>query len=99
MKGKQILTEPFPDLESVLISKGAHKVDLLADAKYHLATGFAVRLRLGLYTIACTRQLLEHSIRYELLIQCQNVKIIDNSRVTSLTKCKNGNRILGANAI
>lgn len=40
MKGKQIFTELFPNLESVLISKGAHKVDLLADVKYHLATGF-----------------------------------------------------------
>ncbi len=99
MKGKQILTELFPNLESVLISKGAHKVDLLADVKYHLATGFAMRLKSGMYTIACTRQLLENSIRHELLIQCQNVKIIDNSRVTGLTKCTNGNRILGVNAL
>ncbi len=99
MKGKQIFTELFPNLESVLISKGAHKVDLLADVKYHLATGFAMRLKSGMYTIACTRQLLENSIRHELLIQCQNVKIIDNSRVTGLTKCTNGNRILGVNAL
>jgi flavin-dependent dehydrogenase len=99
MKGKQILTELFPDLESVLISKGAHKVDLLADVKYHLATGFAMRLKSGMYTIACTRQLLENSIIGELLIQCQNVKIMDNTRVTSLTKCKNGNRILGVNTL
>ena len=99
MKGKQILTELFPDLESVLISKGAHKVDLLADVKYHLATGSAMRLKSGMYTIACTRQLLENSIIGELLIQCQNVKIMDNTRVTSLTKCKNGNRILGVNTL
>ena len=99
MKGKQILTELFPDLESVLISKGAHKVDLLADVKYHLATGFAMRLKSGMYTIACTRQLLENSIIRELMTQCQNVKIMDNTRVTSLTKCKNGNRILGVNTL
>lgn len=52
-----------------------------------------------MYTIACTRQLLENSIRHELLIQCQNVKIIDNSRANSLTKCTNGNRILEVNAL
>ncbi len=99
MKGKQILTELFPNLESVLVSKGAHRVDLLADVKYHLATGVAMRLKSGMYTIACTRQLLENSIRRELLIQCPNVKILDNTRVTSLTKCTNGNKILGVNAL
>ena len=32
MKGKQILTELFPNLERNLLDKGAHKIDLLADA-------------------------------------------------------------------
>ena len=49
MKGKQILAELFPNIESVLVSNGAHKVDLLADGKYRLATGFAMRLESGMY--------------------------------------------------
>ncbi len=93
MKGKQILTELSHNLEPVLISKGAHRVDLLADVKYHLATGFAVRLKSGMYTTACTRHLLENTIRDELLTRCQNVKIMDNTRATSLVKSTNGNEI------
>ncbi len=99
MKGRQILTDLFPNLESVLISKGAHRVDLLADVKYHLATGFALRLKSGMYTIACTRHLLENTIRDELLTHCHNVKIKENTMATSLAKSTNGNEILGVNTI
>jgi 2-polyprenyl-6-methoxyphenol hydroxylase-like FAD-dependent oxidoreductase len=99
MKGKQILTELFPKLEANLISKGAHKVDLLADVKYHLATGVAMRFNSGMYTIACTRPLLEYAIRTELLVQSQNIKIIDNARVTNLIKNPGENKIVGVNAI
>jgi 2-polyprenyl-6-methoxyphenol hydroxylase-like FAD-dependent oxidoreductase len=99
MKGKQILTELFPKLEFNLISKGAHKVDLLADVKYHLATGVAMRFKSGMYTIACTRPLLEYAIRNELLAQSQNIKIIDNTRVINLIKNPGENKIAGVNAL
>ena len=36
MKGKQILTDLFPNLERNLLDKGAHKIDLLAYARYLL---------------------------------------------------------------
>ncbi len=99
MKGKQILTELFPKLEANLIAKGAHKIDLLADVKYHLATGVAMRFKSGMDTIACTRPLLEYEIRNELLAQSQNIKIIDNFRVVNLIKNPGGNKIVGVKAI
>ena len=99
MKGKQILTELFPKLEANLIAKGAHKIDLLADVKYQLATGVAMRFKSGMDTIACTRPLLECEIRNELLAQSQNIKIIDNARVVNLIKNPNDNKIVGVNAI
>jgi 2-polyprenyl-6-methoxyphenol hydroxylase-like FAD-dependent oxidoreductase len=68
MKGKQILTDLFPNLERNLLDKGAHKIDLLADARYLLKTGWAMSFDSGMYTIACTRQLLEYTIRNEILI-------------------------------
>ena len=99
MRGKQILTELFPKLEANLIAKGAHKIDLLADVKYHLATGVAMRFKSGMDTIACTRPLLEYEIRNELLAQSRNIKIIDNFRVVSLIKNSGGNKIVGVKAI
>lgn len=99
MKGKQILTELFPKLEANLIAKGAHKIDLLADVKYQLATGVAMRFQSGMDTIACTRPLLECEIRNELLAQSQNIKIIDNARVVNLIKNHGNNKIVGVNTI
>jgi len=84
MKGKQILTDLFPNLERNLLDKGAHKIDLLADARYLLKTGWAMRFDSGKYTIACTRQLLEYTIRNEILTHYTNIEILEDTRVTGL---------------
>ncbi|MGB7954607.1 MAG: hypothetical protein WCF23_11560 [Candidatus Nitrosopolaris sp.] len=84
MKGKQILTDLFPNLERNLLDKGAHKIDLLADAKYLLKTGWAMRFDSGMYTIACTRQLLEYAIKNEILTNFTNIEILEETRVIEL---------------
>ena len=53
MKGKQILTELFPGLESKLIENGAHKLDLMSDVRYKfLATGWALNFPSNMNTFA-----------------------------------------------
>jgi len=89
MKGKQILTDLFPNLERNLLDKGAHKIDLLADARYLLKTGWAMSFDSGMYTIACTRQLLEHTIRNEILTHYTNIEILEDTRVTGLVPGEN----------
>ena len=89
MKGKQLLTDLFPNLERNLLDKGAHKIDLLADARYLLKTGWAMSFDSGMYTIACTRQLLEHTIRNEILTHYTNIEILEDTRVTGLVAGEN----------
>jgi 2-polyprenyl-6-methoxyphenol hydroxylase-like FAD-dependent oxidoreductase len=89
MKGKQLLTDLFPNLERNLLDKGAHKIDLLADARYLLKTGWAMSFDSGMYTIACARQLLEHTIRNEILTHYTNIEILEDTRVTGLVVGKN----------
>jgi hypothetical protein len=89
MKGKQILMDLFPNLERNLLDKGAHKIDLLADARYLLKTGWAMSFDSGMYTIACTRQLLEHTIRNEILAHHTNIEILEDTRVTGLVVGEN----------
>jgi flavin-dependent dehydrogenase len=89
MKGKQLLMDLFPNLERNLLDKGAHKIDLLADARYLLKTGWAMSFDSGMYTIACTRQLLEHAIRNEILTHYTNIDILEDTRVTGLVVGEN----------
>ena len=84
MKGKQILTELFPGLESKLIENGAHKLDLMSDVRYRLATGWALNFPSNMNTLACSRQLLEHVIRSELTRNFPNIEIVENTNVTGL---------------
>jgi flavin-dependent dehydrogenase len=84
MKGKQILIDLFPDLERSLLAKGAHRIDLIGDTRYHLATGWSVTFDSEMMTLACTRQLLEYAIRNELISNFPDVEILENTKVTGL---------------
>ena len=84
LKGKQILTDLFPSLERRLLSNGAHKIDLIADAKYHLATGWSLTFDSKMTTLACTRQLLEYAIREELRTNFPSVEFLENTNATGL---------------
>jgi 2-polyprenyl-6-methoxyphenol hydroxylase-like FAD-dependent oxidoreductase len=83
IKGKEILLTLFPNLESKLMSKGAHILNLTKDVNYYVGTGYSLRFESDLTTIACSRQLLEHEIRNEIL-EIPKVKFHENARVTGL---------------
>jgi flavin-dependent dehydrogenase len=83
-KGKQVLLDLFPGLERNLLARGAHRIDLIADARFRLATGWALNFDSKMITLACTRQLLEYSIREEVRTNFPNIEFIENTVVTGL---------------
>jgi flavin-dependent dehydrogenase len=87
IKGKEILLRLFPDLERNLVAKGAHIVNLTNDVDYYVGTGYSIKFESNLTTIACTRQLLEHEIRNEIL-EFPNVNVRENTRATGLVVAK-----------
>ena len=74
----------FPDLEKRLMAKSAHVVNLTNDVLYYVGTGYSIRFESDLTTIACTRQLLEHEIRNEIVANFPNVNILESTRATGL---------------
>jgi len=83
VKGKEILQEFFPELEMNLIKKGASKIDFLNDSRYRLPSGWAPKFRSGIITFACTRTLLENTIRHQVQ-KISKIKIANGKRITSL---------------
>jgi flavin-dependent dehydrogenase len=84
IKGKEILLKLFPRIEGKLVAKGAHILNLTNDVDYYVGTGYSIKFESNLTTIACTRQLLEHEIRNEIIERFPNVSILESTRATGL---------------
>jgi 2-polyprenyl-6-methoxyphenol hydroxylase-like FAD-dependent oxidoreductase len=84
IKGKEILLKLFPNLEGKLVAKGAHIVNLTNDVDYYIGTGYSIKFESNLTTIACTRHLLEHEIKNEIIENFPNVRLLENTWVTGL---------------
>jgi hypothetical protein len=66
------------------VAKRAHVVNLTNEVLYYVGTGYSIRFESDLTTIACTRQLLEHEIRNEIVANFPNVNILESTRATGL---------------
>jgi flavin-dependent dehydrogenase len=88
IKGKEILLKLFPDIERKLVVKGAHIVNMTNDVDYYVGTGYSMKFESNLTTVACTRQLLEHEIRNEIIKNFTNVNVRENTRATGLVVAK-----------
>ena len=55
--------------------------DVISKAKFKFPTGWARNFNSDMNTILCSRQLLEYTIRQEILEKYFNVKIVENARV------------------
>ena len=82
VKGKEILLNFFPELERDLLKKGANKIDFLNDSRYRLPSGWAPKFNSGIITFACTRTLLENTIRNQIQ-KISKIKIEEGKQVTS----------------
>jgi len=103
VKGREILQDFFPELEKDLVKKGANKIDFLNDSRYRLPSGWAPKFNSGIITFACTRTLLENTIRQQIQ-KITKIKIENGKYVTSLAletpnkvslKTKDGKEIQG----
>ena len=84
VKGMQTIIDLFPGIEKKLLSQGGHKIDVISKAKFKFPTGWARNFNSGMNTVVCSRQLLEYTIRQEILEKYLNIKIIENTRVIGL---------------
>ena len=84
VKGMQTIINLFPGIEKKLLSQGGHKIDVISKAKFKFPTGWARNFNSDMNTIVCSRQLLEFTIRQEILEKYLNIKIIENTRVIGL---------------
>ncbi len=66
VRGKEILLEFFPELEKDLLEKGANKIYFLNDVRYRLPSGWAPKFNSGIVSFACTRTLLENTVRHQI---------------------------------
>ena len=92
VRGKEILLEFFPELEKDLLEKGANRIDFLNDVRYRLPSGWAPKFNSGIDSFACTRTLLEKTIRRQIQ-KNSKIKIEQGKHITSFVLEK-PNRII-----
>lgn len=91
-RGWQILSRQFPGLAGNLAAAGAHEIDWIDDVEWHTPFGQAPRVPSPLRSVACTRGLLEYSVRQRLLTDGR-VRVLSGLEVTGLRAA--GERIVG----
>ena len=82
VRGKEILLEFFPELEKNLLEKGANRIDFLNDVRYRLPSGWAPKFNSGIVSFACTRTLLENTIRHQVQ-KNSKIRIEQGKHITS----------------
>lgn len=82
-RGWRIMSELFPELSAALDEAGAPHLDWLADVAWHTPFGPAPRNSSPLRSRACTRALLEYTVR-RLLLADPRVHLLDGVEVDGL---------------
>jgi 2-polyprenyl-6-methoxyphenol hydroxylase-like FAD-dependent oxidoreductase len=94
VQGQQILEQLFPGLTAQLSLEGALEIDWTADFRWHLGAGWAPRFSSGLVSTACTRNLLETTIRQR-LIKDTRIEILETHQVQGLLADSFHRRVIG----
>lgn len=93
-KGLSLLEERFPGLSDALRAAGALTVHWPADVLWHSPSGWAQRYDSELEFISCSRELLEWSIRRQLMA-AGKVRFIQETEVTGLLATENRSHVTG----
>ncbi|MDX2228050.1 MAG: 2-polyprenyl-6-methoxyphenol hydroxylase-like oxidoreductase [Leptolyngbyaceae cyanobacterium bins.349] len=94
LRGQQILEQLFPGLRAELLDSGAIALDSMQDIAFLTAAGWAVRCTSNLILLACSRDLLDWSIRRR-LATFSNLHFLTGARVTQLLTDAEHTRITG----
>lgn len=78
-KGYRVITHLFPKIEAELLALGAQKIDFSKDARIHVPGGWCNNFSLGIFTLACSRNLLEFAIRKEIAREYPAVKFVEGT--------------------
>ncbi len=93
VRGRQILDQLFPGLVEDLIKDGAVLFDSTYDAKQLSPTGWTPRVPASLFTISCSRDLLEWRVRQRLF---QNPRVTFVPETDAVGLLVNGSGVNGA---
>lgn len=94
IRGERILEQLFPGLGAELIAAGAISVDWCADALYLSSMGTAPRCPSDLFTLECSRNLLEWAIRRR-LTGCDRLQFLEATLVKKLLVDESKTRVIG----
>jgi flavin-dependent dehydrogenase len=94
VKGQNILQGLFPNLTTELKGKGAYFVNWTADFRWRLMGKWTPRFSSNIQSIACTRNLLEHTIQQRLK-QYKNIVFKEGYQVKGLLHNSENQRIRG----
>lgn len=94
MRGQQILEQLFPGLKAELINRGAIELDSMKDIAFLTPAGWTIRTSSDLILLACSRDLLDWTIRRRFLAFPQ-VQFLTGTRVTGLLSDADQTKIIG----
>lgn len=94
-RGRHILEELFPGISAELQQRGATGADMLGDMAYCQGATWLPRLPSDVWTLLCSRSLLEWQIKRMLLDHCANVRILERHEVVGLVATPGGERVTG----
>ncbi len=93
-RGQEILEQLFPGIEADLISAGALTLDWGTDFPWLGFNGWAPRFSSGVVSYACSRNVLEWTIRRRLSIE-EHIIFVQSGQVISLLSNPNGTSVTG----
>lgn len=94
VRGQRILEQLFPGLDAQLIAAGAISVDWSADVLYFSSMGIAPSCPSDLITSACSRNLLEWTIRRRLTAY-NRLQFLEATQVKKLLMNESQSRVIG----
>lgn len=94
LQGQQILEQLFPGLKAELVAKGAIELDSMKDMAFLTPAGWAIHAPSNLLLLACSRDLLDWSIRRR-LAAFPKVQFVTGASVTSLLTDAQHKKIVG----
>ena len=94
-RGRQILEELFPGISAQLEERGAIGADMLNDIAFCQGADWLPRLPSTVWTLLCSRSLLEWQIKRMLIERWPNVRLLERHEVVGLVATPDRGRVTG----